>query len=104
MMNGGQFLIHHSAFIVRRLRRLRDLARLDAGGADLHAHRAALRALDADGLQIGIKAPRGAVVRVRDVVAELRALAADFASFSHNGRYLRRITRRAALFVASYSD
>ena len=46
------------------LSRLRDLAALDADGADLHADVAALRALDADGLQIGVKAAAGAVVRV----------------------------------------
>ena len=45
---------------------------------------AALRPLDADGLQVGVEAAARAVVRVRDVVAELRPLAADFASFSHD--------------------
>src|SRR5437588_1269304 len=63
--------------------RLRDLARLDAGRADLHANRPALRALDAYGLKVWVEAAARAVVRVRDVVAELRPLAADFASFSH---------------------
>ena len=63
--------------------RLCDFARLDAAGANLHAFDAALRLLHADGLQIGIKATASAVVRVRYIIAELRALAANFASFCH---------------------
>ena len=93
--NRSLFIIHHSAFIVssRRclnLRRLQHLALLDAGGADLHAARRALRGLDANLLKVGVEAPPGAVVRVRDVVAELRTLAAHFASFCHDClKYLR---------------
>ena len=63
---------------------LGDFARLDAGCTNLHAARATLRHLYADGLQIGIETSLGAIVRVRDVVAKLRALAADFATFCHS--------------------
>ena len=43
---------------------LGDFARLDATGANLHALNAALRALHANGLQVGIKATARAVIRV----------------------------------------
>ena len=62
----------------------RDFARLDATGADLHANCSALRALYANGLQVWIKTAARAIVRVRNIIAELRRLAADFATFSHN--------------------
>jgi hypothetical protein len=83
------FIIHHSYFIIslscfRRLRHFRDFVAFDATGANLHAHHPALRALRAYLLQVGIETPAGAIVRVRDVVTELWAFAADFASFSHN--------------------
>jgi hypothetical protein len=57
---------------------------LNATGANLHPLRAALRLLHANGLQIGIKTPRCAIVCVRDIVSELRTFAAYFASFSHD--------------------
>ena len=44
--------------------RFRDFARLDATGANLHSLHAALRTLNADGLQIRIKATRRAIVCV----------------------------------------
>src|ERR671931_1845306 len=83
--SGGEGFFHPSSLRPHPLLlgRLRDLARLDAGRADLHPDGPALRALDADRLQVGVEAAARAVVRVRDVVAELRPLAADFASFSH---------------------
>ena len=62
----------------------RDLASLDTGGANLHALSAAIGALHADGLQIWIKATARPIIRMRDIIAELRAFAADFASFSHD--------------------
>jgi hypothetical protein len=65
------------------LSRLGDFACLDTTGANLQALNAALRALHAYGLQVGIKATPRAIVRVRDIITELRAFAADFASFSH---------------------
>jgi S-ribosylhomocysteine lyase LuxS involved in autoinducer biosynthesis len=40
--------------------------------------------LNAYGLQVGIEATARAIVGVRDIIAELRAFAADFASFSHD--------------------
>jgi hypothetical protein len=46
------------------LGRFRDLASLNASGANLRALNSALRALHADGLQIWIKAAGGAIVRV----------------------------------------
>jgi hypothetical protein len=78
-------LIHHSSFSIHHLlSRFRDFAALDAGGADFHAHVPALRALHANFLQVGIETTPGAIVRVGDVVAELRPFAADFASFCHD--------------------
>ena len=65
------------------LRSLCNLARFDTACADLHALNASLRALHANGLQVWIKATGSAIVRMRNIVAELRAFAADFASFSH---------------------
>lgn len=66
------------------LRRFSDFARLDATGANFHPLNASLRSLDSDRLQVGIKAPARAVVCVRDIIAELRSFATDFASFSHD--------------------
>jgi hypothetical protein len=75
------------------LSRFSDFARLDATGANLHALNAALRTLHADGLQVGIKATRRAVIRVGNIIAELRAFAANFASFSHDFMYLRIVVK-----------
>ena len=60
-----------------------DFAGLDAGSANLHPAGATLRHLDADRLQIRIEPSRRAIVSVGDIVAELRSLAADFATFGH---------------------
>jgi len=76
------------------LSRLGDFARLDTTGANLLAFNAALRALDADGLQVGIEAAARAIIRVGNIVAELRAFAANFASFSHDLKYLRIVESR----------
>ena len=62
---------------------LSDFAGLDAGRADLHAASATRGRLHADRLQVRIEATWGAIVRVRDIVAELRSLAADFTTFGH---------------------
>ena len=62
---------------------LRDFARLDAGGADFHPARAALGLLHTNRLQVRIEASRSAIVRVRDIVAELWSFTADFATFGH---------------------
>ena len=83
------FIAHHSAFIIslRRFRYLRDFGyfvAFDATGANSHAHDPALRALGADFLQVGIETAPGAIVRVRDVITELRAFAANFTSFCHD--------------------
>src|SRR5579875_1414027 len=90
--------------------RLGDFARLDAAGADAHALVGRGADLDLDRTQIDVPAAARHIVRVRDVVAELRAFAADFADLSHDslrktwvyqtscaraGRGLRLRTRRA---------
>jgi hypothetical protein len=87
------------------LSRFSDFARLDATGANLHALRAPLRTLHADGLQIWIKAARCAVIRVGNIITELRAFAADFASFSHDFKYLRIVESRSDnLLVHAQAD
>lgn len=48
------------------------LSRVPAGGE-----------LDANRLQIRVKAATGFIVRVRNIIAELRTFAADIASFCH---------------------
>ena len=63
---------------------LRDFARLDAGCADFHPVRATLGLLHTNRLQIRIEASLCAIVRVRDIVAELWAFTANFATFGHN--------------------
>jgi hypothetical protein len=62
----------------------RDFARLDAGCADFHPVRATLGLLHANRLQVRIKASLSAIVRVRDIVAELWSFTADFATFGHD--------------------
>ena len=64
--------------------RLDDFAGLDATGADAQLLVGGGANLDLDGTQIDIPAPTGDVVRVRYVIAELRAFAADFANLSHD--------------------
>ena len=66
-----------------RLSSLQDFARLDAGRADFHPARATLGLLHANRLQIRIEPSRRAIVSVRDIVAELWAFTADFATFGH---------------------
>jgi hypothetical protein len=68
----------------RVLSRFGDFARFDATGANLLALDAALGALNADGLQVGIKATARAIISVGNIIAELRPFAANFASFSHD--------------------
>ena len=60
-----------------------DFARLDASCANFHPARATLRYLHANRLQIRIKSSRSAIVRVRDIVAELWSFTANFATFGH---------------------
>ena len=87
------------------MRHLRDFVAFDATGANLHADDPALRALGADFLQVGVETPAGAIVRVGDVVTELRAFAADFASFSHDCLMNLRIVESAPRAVANtYSE
>jgi hypothetical protein len=70
---------------------LLDLASLDAGGANLHSARPALRQLHPNRLQIGIKPTRCSVVRMRHVITELGPFAADFATFRHCIYHLKDI-------------
>jgi hypothetical protein len=63
--------------------RLRDFAALDAAGADADFARSATD-FSFDRTQIDIPAAAADVVRVRDVVAELRSLAADFTDLCHD--------------------
>jgi len=65
------------------LSRFRDFTGFNTAGADLHSFRATLRLLDPNRLQVWIEPPRRTIVRVRDVIAELRSFAADFATFGH---------------------
>ena len=69
---------------------LRHFSCLDAGGADFHPAGAARGRLHANGLQVRIEPAPSAVIRVRDIIAELRALAADFTTFSHYFCNLRK--------------
>lgn len=86
--HAGPARFHLASFLAQAawlfLSRLRDFAAFDAAGADPHAHVSPLRTLDADRLQVRIEAARGAIIRMRDIVTELRAFAADFASFGHD--------------------
>ena len=93
MMNAEvkSFSIHHSSFPSRGFG---NFASLDATGADLHALDASLRTLHADGLQVWIEATARPIVRVGNIIAELRAFAADFASFSHDYRVPPNIRKR----------
>jgi hypothetical protein len=67
-----------------KLSRFSDLTGFDTTGADLQSFSAACGPLNTDRLQIRIETTTGAIVRVRDIVSELRAFAANFASLSHN--------------------
>jgi|HubBroStandDraft_6_1064221.scaffolds.fasta_scaffold893203_1 hypothetical protein len=64
-------------FVVRNLPQLclDDLAALDAAGADAQLLCATFN-LGLDGTKVNVPAPLGDVVRVRDVVTELRTFAA----------------------------
>ena len=89
----------------RRLRGFRHFPPFDTGRADFHPLCAALGLLHANGLEIRIEAAAGTVIRVRYVVTELRPLAADFASFSHNYLcYLRTEKNSARVSYSSYGD
>ena len=87
-------VVPHLVFEKPTSGRFSDLAALDTGGADLHALRAALRTLNADGLQVGLETAARSIVGVRDIITELRPFAADFASFSHVNENLRTLKKR----------
>jgi hypothetical protein len=68
---------------MRTLSSFDNLAAFDTAGANFDA---LARAIDqrADSLQVRIKAAAGPVIRVGNIVAELRAFAAKFTTISHN--------------------
>src|SRR5260370_37522597 len=91
--NAG-LLIRNPQFAIRNpLCGLRNLAALNAGGADFHSSRAALWQSHANRLQVRITLARRAGVCVRYIITELRRLATDFTAFSHyfliTSRYLQ---------------
>jgi hypothetical protein len=57
---------------------------LDTAGTNLDPLGAALGQLHANGLQVWIETPRRSIVCVRNIISELRAFAADFATFCHD--------------------
>jgi hypothetical protein len=81
---------------------LGDFARLDASCANFHSARATLRDLDANRLKIRIESSGSAVIRVRDIVAELWSFTADFATFSHFYSTSRISQVSLPAFSASY--
>jgi hypothetical protein len=68
----------------RELRGFSDFSGLDATGTNLHSLSTTLGQLHANGLQVRIKPPRRSIVSVGNIIPELRAFSADFATFSHN--------------------
>ena len=62
---------------------LNDFAALDAAGADTQLLRHAIH-FGFHGAKVNVPAPTCNVVRVRDVVSELRTLAADLTNLSHD--------------------
>lgn len=64
--------------------RLGDFAGFNATGADLHSLVAALRLTHANGLQIGIKNAGRSIIGVRNIIAKLRAFAANFTTLCHD--------------------
>jgi hypothetical protein len=61
-----------------------DLSSFDAARTNLLPLGAALRQLHPNRLQVWIKPPRRSIVCVRNIIPELRTLAADFATFGHD--------------------
>ena len=80
---GGPVVLVENFIGVSGLSGFGDFTGLDAGRADFHPACATLRRLYANRLQVRIEPAWGAIVRMRDIVAELRALAADFTTFGH---------------------
>jgi hypothetical protein len=75
------------------LRRLDDLARFNAPRADTDPLAAAGH-LGLNGTKIDIPAPLGNIVRMRDLIAELRTLAADCTNLSHDQLQITYAFRR----------
>jgi len=70
---------------------LRDFTGFDTAGTNLDSFGATLGQLYANGLQVWIKTPGRSIVCVGNIVSELRAFSADFATFSHDVWYLRSL-------------
>jgi hypothetical protein len=67
-----------------KLSRFSDFSGFNATGTDFHSLGAALWQLNSNGLQIRIESPGCSIVGVGNIVSELGAFAADFATFSHD--------------------
>jgi hypothetical protein len=61
-----------------------DFSGLDATGTNFHSLIAALGSLHTNGLQIRIKPARRPIISVGNIISELRAFTANFATFSHD--------------------
>jgi hypothetical protein len=66
------------------LRRFDNFAAFNTTSANFLSRISACRKLDANRLQIRVKATASFIVRVRNIISELRTFAADIASFCHN--------------------
>jgi hypothetical protein len=67
-----------------KLRGLGDFSGFNAAGTNFHPLGTTLRKLDTNRLQVWVEPPWRPIVRVRNIVSELRTFAADFATFSHD--------------------
>ena len=61
-----------------------DFTRLDATGADFHSAVTAVRQLYANGLQVRIENAGRSIIGVGNIIAKLRALAANFTTLCHD--------------------
>ena len=96
-MNEKQLVfIHYSA-----LCSFRYFARFNAVGANSDTFYAALWTRSPDGLQIGIEAASRAVICMRNIVAELRAFAADFTFLSHDDSFVTSFEMNPVFRVAN---
>jgi hypothetical protein len=83
--------------------RLNDFAGLDAAGADAQLLRAALN-LGLDRAQVDVPAAACDIVRVRDIVSELRTLAADLTNLCHDKLQTLNCSRALRLFDSLVSQ
>jgi hypothetical protein len=71
-------------FEIESLGSFRHFAALNAARAHFHSAHAALGRLNANGLQIGIENTRCSIVGMRNIIAKLRAFAANVTTLSHD--------------------